>query len=348
VRVRGVLITVLSLFFAFGSTNVQQGSDWTIRDTSGKVLRRFKQPSATAPWVWDEDYIYRDGQLLAAEVASRERTLHFHPDHLGTPRLITGNGGALVSTRELHPFGEEITVPDNERMKFTGHERDSDSLDYMHARYYGVRWGRFLAVDPGKDWDPTQAQSWNMYAYVRNDPMNATDPDGQKAIVRRDGSKISIEIPVRFTGAAKTPERIAAFTNAVQTRWSGTFGQYEVTTRVTPGGVFDNRVRFDKAVGGASYVQLDRHAVINTYPDPDVQAGVDAHEAGHLMHHNDKYKTNEDRTTTTPHPGWEGNIMAAVPGATEEKNIEEILRKNRVRETNPEDEMREVVPPVRP
>jgi RHS repeat-associated protein len=164
---------------AVNASNVQQGSDWTIRGLSGQVLRRFKQSSPTAPLTWDEDYIYLDGKLLAAEVSTPERTLHFHLDHLGTPRLITGHGGAEVSRRDFHPFGEETVVEDVERMKFTGHERDTKSLDYMHARYYAPEWGRFLSVDPGKDWDLRQPQSWNMYSYVRNNPMNRVDPTGR-------------------------------------------------------------------------------------------------------------------------------------------------------------------------
>ncbi|HEV7764122.1 MAG TPA: RHS repeat-associated core domain-containing protein [Thermoanaerobaculia bacterium] len=164
------------------ASNIELGSDWTIRDLSGKVLRRFKRPSPSAQWRWDEDYIYRDGQLLAAEVWSQERTLHFHPDHIGTPRLITGNGGAKVSSRELHPFGEEFTVPDNERMKFTGHERDSAALDYMHARYYTPTWGRFLSVDPVLDQAKAlkEPQRWNRYSYVINNPLRYKDPDGRQ------------------------------------------------------------------------------------------------------------------------------------------------------------------------
>jgi RHS repeat-associated protein len=164
--------------------NGKLGSDYTIRDLSGKVLRRFKQPSPSAAWFWDEDYIYRDGQLLAAEVLTPERTLHFHPDHLGTPRVITGVGGAKVWTPELHPFGEQFgpvdpNNPDYERMKFTGHERDADSLDYMHARYYAVQWGRFLSVDPVNSANTALPQSWNRYAYSANNPLNKIDPDGR-------------------------------------------------------------------------------------------------------------------------------------------------------------------------
>ena len=51
--------------------------------------------------------------------------------------------------------------------------------DSMHARYYNPNVARFLSVDPGRDVDPTTPQSWNMYAYVRNNPVNQTDPDGR-------------------------------------------------------------------------------------------------------------------------------------------------------------------------
>jgi hypothetical protein len=39
--------------------------------------------------------------------------------------------------------------------------------------------GRFLSVDPGRDWDLRQPQSWNMYSYVRNNPINRIDPTGR-------------------------------------------------------------------------------------------------------------------------------------------------------------------------
>ncbi|MGC8917678.1 MAG: RHS repeat-associated core domain-containing protein, partial [Thermoanaerobaculum sp.] len=79
------------------------------------------------------------------------------------------------------PFGEEMTSPaSQERMRFAGHERDaSTGYDYMHARYYASVAGRFLSVDPGRDYDPKNPQSFNLYAYVRNNPVSAVDPDGR-------------------------------------------------------------------------------------------------------------------------------------------------------------------------
>ena len=155
-------------------------SDWTVRDPSGKVLRRFAE-SQSGTWSWEEDYVYRDGQLLAAEVPRSEKTLHFHLDHLGTPRLITGNGGVQIALHTYTPFGTELTSPaqDPEALKFTGHERDAAALDYMHARYYNAVMRRFLSPDPVLGESPNP-QSWNTYSYALNNPSKFTDPTGQE------------------------------------------------------------------------------------------------------------------------------------------------------------------------
>lgn len=64
----------------------------------------------------------------------------------------------------------------------TGKERDTESgLDYFGARYYGSALGRFSSPDPiffQKEMllDP---QRFNLYGYVRNNPLSATDPTGE-------------------------------------------------------------------------------------------------------------------------------------------------------------------------
>lgn len=70
-------------------------------------------------------------------------------------------------------------------MHFTGKMRDAESnLDDFDARYYSSQWGRFMIPD----WDAKPAavpyanfgnpQSLNLYAYVKNNPSTAFDPDG--------------------------------------------------------------------------------------------------------------------------------------------------------------------------
>jgi RHS repeat-associated protein len=66
---------------------------------------------------------------------------------------------------------------------YTGQQHDPESgLDDFHARYYGAarNVGRFMTADPsGKGAAELEdPQTWNLYAYVRNNPMTLTDPSG--------------------------------------------------------------------------------------------------------------------------------------------------------------------------
>src|SRR5579883_1595100 len=69
---------------------------------------------------------------------------------------------------------------DSNRQKFGGSERDSEStLDYHINRYYSPTQGRFTSTDPeGAGATPSDPQSWNGYAYARNNPIVFGDPDG--------------------------------------------------------------------------------------------------------------------------------------------------------------------------
>src|ERR1700756_2773239 len=178
---------------------VRRGTSWTwtVRDEGDKVLREFTSletspsPLTLTAHTWSKDYIWRNGLLLASVFpttpgSSATTTYHYHLDHLGTPRLVTREGGILVGKHAYYPFGAELDLTPHESatelMKFTGHERDiaagdNASVDYMHARLYNGNLGRFLSVDSvlGK---PTLPQSWNRYAYVLNNPVTTSDPTG--------------------------------------------------------------------------------------------------------------------------------------------------------------------------
>ncbi|HUS05357.1 MAG TPA: RHS repeat-associated core domain-containing protein [Bryobacteraceae bacterium] len=82
--------------------------------------------------------------------------------------------------------------------EFTGKERDAETgLDFFQAKYMAAAQGRFTSPDPliGRPDDP---QSWNMYAYGRNNPLLYPTPMDRvmrfatrKEIARRRTSAIA-------------------------------------------------------------------------------------------------------------------------------------------------------------
>lgn len=61
---------------------------------------------------------------------------------------------------------------------FTGHEElDAVGLVHMNGRVYDPLVGRMISADPTVP-DPMNAQAWNRYSYVGNDPLAFTDPSG--------------------------------------------------------------------------------------------------------------------------------------------------------------------------
>ncbi|MBV9266670.1 MAG: RHS repeat-associated core domain-containing protein, partial [Acidobacteriaceae bacterium] len=126
-------------------------------------------------------------------------TCYLSWDHLGSVRMVTGDSGNLVARHDFFPFGEEVMAgsagrptnglfgaADSLDLRFTGKERDTDAsgnatgLDYFGARYYGSALGRFMSPDePLQDQDPENPQTWNLYSYGRNNPLNGIDPTGE-------------------------------------------------------------------------------------------------------------------------------------------------------------------------
>jgi len=98
------------------------------------------------------------------------------------PRWSSGLPSAPCNSANREPIAARL------RSAATG-------LDYMLARYYSSSLARFMAADPGDDTALEDPQSWNKYAYVRNNPVNATDPTGEFGLL---GAAIGAGVEVGF------------------------------------------------------------------------------------------------------------------------------------------------------
>jgi RHS repeat-associated protein len=160
-----------------------------VYNTAGQVVSRYGPYPAQA-WLGDE--VWAGGNHLA--IYANGQTYFPLTDQVGTERARFSYAGAVVETCMSQPFGDNLQCAgtDSSPYKFGKLERDGESGDdHAQHRDYNSNPYRWLTPDPlGKKAvkldDP---QTWNMYAYVRNNPTTLTDPTGLTIICRGDECK---------------------------------------------------------------------------------------------------------------------------------------------------------------
>ena len=170
-----------------GSTTIYIG-DGTAPDlldydgTTGQLLTR------TIPGPGANDPIAR------IDLTTNTRTTYI-PDIQGSIIAALDSATGALTKQGYRPFGES---PGTSAFGYTGQRLDSETGLYdTHARHYSPLLGRFNQPDP-----IGYAGGNNLYAYVGNDPMNATDPSG---------------LLTYFTGGAgNNGDYINGFVNALQ------------------------------------------------------------------------------------------------------------------------------------
>jgi RHS repeat-associated protein len=127
------------------------------------------------------EYIFLSGARIAMLQLSTNTVNYFVADHLGSSRIVTNSSGSILDDSDFYPYGGERSYSSSSgnNYKFTGKERDTESgLDDFAARFYTSNYGRFLSADESKYAKAADPQTWNLYTYVANNPLNAVDPTG--------------------------------------------------------------------------------------------------------------------------------------------------------------------------
>ncbi len=157
----------------------QYGHSYTFRARATDNVSHTTSSEAEASIVQVTKYYHFGGQRIA--MREGDVVYYLHGDHLGSTSVASSDSGVLHSRQGYYPYGEVryVTGELPTEFGFTGQRKDSYvELYQMGARWYNPYLNRFISADTIVP-EPASPSDFNRYAYVRNNPLRYTDPDGR-------------------------------------------------------------------------------------------------------------------------------------------------------------------------
>jgi RHS repeat-associated protein len=171
-----------------------------LRREGSNIRETYKRMIGGALQVVEERVISAGSTTVALGTLREEVMLK---DHLGSTHVIVNMDGTNPQYQRFDVWGmrADATTGSTQtlsqsyqtnnpadatktrtRKGFTGHEMvDGAGIVHMQGRIYDPLLGRFLQADPIVQ-DPLNAQSYNRYTYVFNNPLSLTDPSGYRSL----------------------------------------------------------------------------------------------------------------------------------------------------------------------
>jgi RHS repeat-associated protein len=139
---------------------------------------------------WNQ-YLYAGGEMVGVRYDYNNAPTairYFDKDNLGSIATITDEGGTVVERDSFDAWGKRRFPNGNDdpgdsitsltTRGYTGQEELADvGLVHLNGRVYDPLIGRFTSADPVAA-QPYETQGFDRYAYVNNNPLAFTDPNG--------------------------------------------------------------------------------------------------------------------------------------------------------------------------
>jgi RHS repeat-associated protein len=149
-------------------------------DAAGRELGQY---NGVGGYWWDQD-VWAGGRMLAQEETGV--TYFLHANTIGSDTQVTNQAGTVLMDMLYYPWGQVWqTAGSTVDSHFAGFQKSAGPIYQTPNRSYLDTVARWLTPDPlgKKAASPGNPQSWNMFAFVLNNPTTNNDPSGEMCVL---------------------------------------------------------------------------------------------------------------------------------------------------------------------
>jgi hypothetical protein len=194
--------------------------------------------------------------------------------------------------------------------------------------------------------DALQRAVWVCDEWTQGSTGAADPGPGIHVNVDRPSKRAAVTAQIETSGAESDAAKASTIQNTISSNWNGNFSDgFQVTTTPTvthrPASQSENssatQIEIERAARPSS---ARRHWVLGSQymslnlNESDALTWACAHEFGHLLGLSDRYSESiaskirglwGGERETTPHAGYENNIMAITGGVLESRNVSDLI-----------------------